>query len=287
MGMISSLSAGQIALNIFLASITQVLLWVGGTILVGFLIAIGNKVFYKCTGTASMPVCLATGALGVPLHELGHALFCVVFFHKILEIKLFMPSAPNGVLGYVQHSYNNKNFYQRLGNFFIGVGPIILISGVILLLELLLVPAMFNWTSAINAAISENAGNGNVLWGLILYLKLFFSAESLMNWRWWIYVVLSSVICLHMNLSGADIKGSQSGLLFTVLVFFLLPIIVALFDIKNLSVMTTVNNAMITGGVYYLGVLTMAVIFVYMLVIVAFVLSLLVKLFKLIFLRRK
>lgn len=280
MSLILSLSAGEIALQIFLACITQVLLWVGGTILVGVLIAFGNKLFYKCTGTASMAVCLTSGVLGVPLHELGHALFCVIFFHKIVDMKLFMPSAPNGVLGYVSHQYNPKNFYQKLGNFFIGVGPIIMISGVILLLEFLLVPSMFQYTAAINAAISENAGNGNVLWGLILYLKVFFSVDSLLNWRWWIYVVLSSFICLHMNLSKPDIQGSLTGLLFTVIVFFVFPIIVALIDIKNLTVLTTVNNAMVTAGVFYLGVLTMAVIFVYVLVILAFIISLIVKPFK-------
>lgn len=274
------MSAGEIVLKIFLASLTQVLLWVGGTILAGVLVAFGNKLFYKCTGTASMAVCLTSGVLGVPLHELGHALFCVIFFHKIVDIKLFMPSAPNGVLGYVQHSYNRKNVYQRLGNFFIGVGPIILISAVILVLELLLVPSIFNLTSAIQSTLSENAGGANVLWALVLYLRSFFSVSSLLNWRWWIYVVLSCFICLHMNLSKPDIQGSLSGLVFTIVLFFMVPIITALFDLKNLSVMTTVNNAMITGGVYYIGVLMIAIIFVYMLVIIAFIVSSIVKLFK-------
>jgi len=274
------MSAGEIVLKIFLASLTQVLLWVGGTILVGVLVAFGNKLFYKCTGTASMAVCLTSGVLGVPLHELGHALFCVIFFHKIVDIKLFMPSAPNGVLGYVQHSYNRKNVYQRLGNFFIGVGPIILISAVILVLELLLVPSIFNLTSAIQSTLSENAGGANVLWALVLYLRTFFSVSSLLNWRWWIYVVLSCFICLHMNLSKPDIQGSLSGLVFTIVLFFMVPIITALFDLKNLSVMTTVNNAMITGGVYYIGVLMIAIIFVYLLVIIAFIVSSIVKLFK-------
>ena len=281
------MSAGQIVLNIFLASLTQVFLWVGGTILVGFLIALGNKLFYKCTGTASMAVCLTTGVLGVPLHELGHALFCVIFAHKIVDMKLFMPSAPGGVLGYVQHSYNRKNIYQRLGNFFIGVGPIVLISAVILVLERLLVPSIFTLTTAIQGYLSEDAGGGNVFFALILYLDTFFSANSLVKWRWWIYVFLSCFICLHMNLSGADIKGSQSGLLFTVILFFILPIITALFDIKKLTVMNTVTNAMTTGGVYYVGVLVMAVVFVYLLVVLAFIISSIVKLFKKIFLRKK
>ena len=80
-------------------------------------------------------------------------------------------------------------------------------------------------------------------------------------------------------LNKADIKGSTSGLFFTILLFAAVPIISALIDIKSLSVLDTVNGAMITGGVYYLGVLIMAVICVYLLVVIAFVLSSIVRLF--------
>ena len=60
---------------------------------------------------------------GVMVHEIGHALFCVIFRHKIVEMKLFSPEE-DGTLGYVNHSYNPNSFYQRIGNFFIGTGPI-------------------------------------------------------------------------------------------------------------------------------------------------------------------
>ena len=120
----------------------------------------------------------------------------------------------------------------------------------------------------------------NVFGGLWLYLKEFFSLTSLTSWRWWIYVVLSCTICLHMNLSKPDIEGSLSGLLFTIILFFIIPIITALINLKTLSVMHVVNNAMITGGVYYVGILITAVAFVYLLAIIAAIIAGIVKLFK-------
>ena len=61
-------------------------------------------------------------APGVAVHELGHALFCIIFRHKIEDMKLFSPEE-DGTLGYVSHTYNTKSIYQRIGNFFIGTGP--------------------------------------------------------------------------------------------------------------------------------------------------------------------
>jgi hypothetical protein len=68
---------GQILLNV----VFQLVYFVGAVFLIGWLMSKLNKALYRMTG-GGMAVCLATGALGTPIHELSHAVMCLVFFHK-------------------------------------------------------------------------------------------------------------------------------------------------------------------------------------------------------------
>jgi hypothetical protein len=66
------------------------------------------------------------GWLGVVVHEIGHALMCIVFLHKIDEIRFFNPDPNSASLGHVNHSYNPRNLYHLVGNFFISIGPLLI-----------------------------------------------------------------------------------------------------------------------------------------------------------------
>lgn len=83
------------------------------------------------------------GLIGTPVHEGAHALACLLFGHRIVEVRLFSLDPDDGVLGYVRHSYNPKSFYQRLGNFFIGTAPIVVISLLLAFVAYLVLPEMF------------------------------------------------------------------------------------------------------------------------------------------------
>jgi len=62
-------------------------------------------------------------APGTMVHEASHALFALIFLHKVTKVVLFSPTA-DGTLGYVNHAYDRRSLYQRAGNFFIGSAPI-------------------------------------------------------------------------------------------------------------------------------------------------------------------
>ena len=122
---------------------------------------------------------------GVMVHEIGHALFCVIFRHKIVEMKLFSPEE-DGTLGYVNHSYNPNSFYQRIGNFFIGTGPIWF--GIVVL-------CFVSWMLLPN---EMNIGN-------------FFSAAFWGRWQSYIWLYLALTIASHITLSPPDLKGAADG----------------------------------------------------------------------------
>ncbi|MEW5511887.1 hypothetical protein ABGT16_04640 [Pseudomonas asiatica] len=67
----------------------------------------------------------AFGLLGVPVHELSHALFCLVFRMPITKIKLYSPNLKTGILGYVAFAYNPSSLGHAVGLLFQGVAPLI------------------------------------------------------------------------------------------------------------------------------------------------------------------
>ena len=136
-------------------------------------------------------------APGVMVHELSHAAFCLVFFHRITEMKLFSPEE-DGTLGYVNHTYNPKNPYHRIGNFFIGTGPV---WGGILVIWLI-----SNWLLP--------SDNWNDLFLLNTWCK----------WQTWLWLYLFLTVSSHITLSLPDLAGAADGAIFIVLITLVLTI---------------------------------------------------------------
>jgi len=139
-------------------------------------------------------------APGVAIHELSHAFFCLVFGHKIREMKLFSP-ADDGTLGYVSHSYDPKNFYQRTGNFFIGTGPVWGGIFVLYLFSRILLPETM-------LPFSGRIGND-----LTAFLDGIFSISSWTNWKFYLWLYIALTVGSHITLSKSDLKGAADGLL--------------------------------------------------------------------------
>lgn len=95
----------------------QLLFSVGIIIVFGFLIAELNRAWCRMLGSKGMIAMRITGAIGTPIHETGHAIFCIIFAHKIKGIKLYSLDTSTGVLGYVNHAYNKRIFINKSATF--------------------------------------------------------------------------------------------------------------------------------------------------------------------------
>ena len=162
---------------------------------------------------------IALTAPGTVVHELGHALFCLVFGHRITDMQLFKPDR-NGTLGYVSHTYNPRSIYQTIGNFFIGTGPIWFGTAVIFVLaRLMLPPAVFAPMQGMHLSYADFtswAGLGAVCrevgssaWGV---LRSLFSSACLGEWTFYLFAYLTFCIGSHVTLSLPDLKGAALGL---------------------------------------------------------------------------
>jgi len=169
------------------------------------------------------------GWLGTVIHELGHAFFCLIFRHKITAMKLFDPDPETGTLGYVEHTYDSSNIYQLAGNFFIGIGPILLGTALIyILLFLLLGLNPFNFVTNVDLATPHIYSWGilttiiQTFWtsstGLISEI---FSGNNLSRWQLYVFIYLAFAIGSSITLSPSDIKGTLKGLSVILILVFI------------------------------------------------------------------
>jgi hypothetical protein len=203
--------------------------------------------------------------LGTPIHELGHALFCVIFGHRIAEISLFRPDPVTGTLGYVYHKWNPKNPWHVLGNFFIGVGPMVLGCALLFALFYFLMPGSHRVWDSISVGVGGVAGDS--LWAsyfaifresTLSIIRLIFTSANLSLWQFWLFLYLSVCIASNIRLSWADFKGSLSGLGCIVLPFLLMNLVLLLIGRANGDFLRFTASSL--GAVY--SVLILALIMV-------------------------
>jgi len=243
------------SLNTFLEFLKQVvfttfsqLIWLLGLLFIfGFilyLLARFTRTTYVKTTGATLDI-FVTGWIGTPVHELGHALFSLIFRHKISEIKLYSPNSEDGTLGYVNHSFDPQSTYQKIGNFFIGIGPIIFGTLVLYALLYYLVPNTHDVFSSIKAqgnvlvksVHGESTGILASLWGTTLStIETLFKKSNFIDYKFWIFLYFSMCIASHMELSPPDIKGAWRGLLSLVLFFLVINLIILGLEATGVSV---------------------------------------------------
>ncbi len=234
-----------------------------GIFIFGLLIHFISQLTFKSLGNTFGPGGTYVVAwLGTPIHELGHALFCLIFLHKIDDIQFFKPDEQTGTLGYVYHRWNPKNPWHVIGNFFIGIGPIVLGCAVLFGLFYFLIPDSGSVWNTINNSISGIEKGSSITSYLAVFgdsalaiVRLIFTSGNLTTWQFWVFLYLSICVASNVRLSWADIKGSLSGLGCIVLPFLILNLILMLAGYGNDTFSTYTTSAL--GVVYSLLILAL------------------------------
>ncbi len=252
--------------DLLMATLGQMVSLLAGVFILGLLLHFISRLTFKSLENAfGRKGVYLVAWLGTPVHELGHALFCFLFLHRIEEIHLFNPDPVTGTLGYVNHTWNRRNPWAVLGNFFIGIGPVILGSAVLFGLFLWLVPGGSNaWGSIMDSVRSTGDFTS---WGSYLTLlgdsslamvSTMFTLDNLGMWRFWIFLYLAVCVASNVRLSLSDIRGSLSGIGWLVVPFLVI----------NLIGLITGNG---TGGFFPVTASTLGV--AYAVLVLALVLS--------------
>jgi hypothetical protein len=212
------------------------------------------------------------GWLGTSVHELGHALFCPLFAHKIKKISLFSPNRETDSLGVVIHSFNPNSLYERIGNFFIGIGPVILGPLVIFLAA--------QWLLEVNVADSYNQiakihfvfnfmGLVNLLWLLVIAtfqgLGSIFNLQNLTHWQFYLFLYIAFAVGSSVRLSWSDVEGTFSGfaaIITAVFLFNFLTLWATEFSVQSFLVVIQILATfyIILGFTIILNLLALAVL---------------------------
>jgi hypothetical protein len=211
-----------------------------------------------------------TGWLGTPVHELGHALLCIPFGHRITEMRLYSPNSDDGSLGYVNHSYNPNNFWHQIGNFFIGIGPILMGSAVLFLLIKYLVPHNQNLMDIVMAKGSTITSLADIKQQLVqLYHTglavpaALFTKANMQTWQFWVFLYVAMAVASHMELSLPDLKGAWSGLISIAILLLVINSITLFFKVDiTASVAGISRYATLTSGIFTMAVVLSAMFFV-------------------------
>lgn len=248
----------------------QIGTFLGIIFIFGFLIGLCHDIFYRNLRHFGKPVFYATALIGAPIHELSHALFCIIFRHRITSFNPFVLSSdPESPLwAHVGHSWNKRNLYQNVGNFFIGIAPILVMSALIFVMTHYLLPEFTQECIALIGSL--DSFDFKQIWFVLSSMITGFFSYYYMP-IWWLVFILTLMLSLHMSLSQADIKGSLSGIIFFVVALFILNVLLSKYSRNGLRVFT---DFFISSSAMIFCILSFALMFALISVALSFVIGL-------------
>ena len=197
---------------------------------------LGKYTSRKLIYTFSEGAQVTLGGLGVIVHELGHAIFALIFSHHITHITLLSPKfKQTGYLGSVEQTYNPHNLWADFGNFFIGLAPFYFVSSFLWFMQKLLVGNPFPVKSlAISSSLFLKQGFLTQT-GQFLKTDLSLTFSQFPSWQFFIYLILV-LMCASTgyDLSKADWQGIFHGFVYYagILVIFFLAVYILNIQVK-------------------------------------------------------
>ncbi|MCA9997401.1 MAG: M50 family metallopeptidase [Anaerolineales bacterium] len=158
--------------------------------------------------------------VGTFFHELGHAVFCLIFGYRIVEFKFYEPDNYSPYRGHVLYLYNPKSFYHLIGQFFTGIGPIFVGTAVIALASYLLIgPVVINPITQMGINL-DNLNSGSEITAFVqlaisnmgALFKLLLSRRALLSWQLYTLLYLIISVGSSITLSLSDLEGVIQGL---------------------------------------------------------------------------
>ena len=221
--------------QILLTSVIQLFSLIGVIIVIGFLLgyleSLTRMYWSRAFGRKGF---LLTAWIGVPIHELGHAIMCVLFRHKIVATQFFPTDTSQGALGYVQHQYNHKSVYQRIETslsasvyyfWYYRTNPFNALFRTKFIFFISYNSRKTITSTSINVEMVQN-----MLLSTFVLLKSLFTINNVLNPSFWLFLFIAICISAHIALSKPDIQGSIDGVIVMFIVLFLFNIIAGLFQ---------------------------------------------------------
>lgn len=188
---------------------------------------------------------LVIGGLGVIIHELGHAIFAYLFGHQVTHVQLLNTNyRQSGSLGSVDHRWNDRNVYQMLGNFFIGLAPYYMCSIALYLLQKFLLKAQFSVTSLTQSLnVNTTISMTTILDSVLDNLKSSFANAS------WSMVIIYVVLTIMIASTGYDLSRND----FMTVNKGILPWVVVLIILGSILYIINVRTAVMTASIYFVS----------------------------------
>jgi hypothetical protein len=176
---------------------------------------------------------LLVGGLGVSIHEFGHAAMAYLFGHKVTHVQLLnFHYAETGTLGSVNHSWNDKNLYQQLGNFFIGLAPYYVSSIALYFLQKVLLHYNLNFTQALSTKTLDSNTISSLITSVFDNFAEMFSQASIPMII--VYLILSVMISsTGYDLSKEDFQTVNQGIIPWLVVLFVIATLAVIFNLTN------------------------------------------------------